>query len=171
MFDDPLPGFDATDEEYPEGMNQAVPVKTKWRLLRYIDWQPFEELWLYWLSTHRRLQSSFGHSKSECSFVSLCVMSECLQSFCKSRMVSSIFEEFFIVQKKVSVMVYLFLSTMMSENGFLLISGSERSTFAVLNERQQQLTYWQRLFFGSLFVFFHVSLILTDHLPNPVLHS
>lgn len=31
-------------------------------------------------------------------------------------------------------MVYQFLSTMVSENGFLLVSGSGRKTFTVLDE-------------------------------------
>lgn len=34
-------------------------------------------------------------------------------------------------------MVYQFLSTMVSENGFLLVSGSGRKTFTVLDETQK----------------------------------
>lgn len=46
---------------------KQVLVKTKWRPLCYFDWLPFYILWLCWLSTQRRLQSSFGHSRSESS--------------------------------------------------------------------------------------------------------
>lgn len=54
MLDDPLLGFDATDEEQPERLNQAVLVE-KWRLLR----QPFRILSLCRLSTQSRLTVQF----------------------------------------------------------------------------------------------------------------
>lgn len=84
---------------------------------------------VYWMSTQSRLQSSFGHNKSERSSVLFCVPFERLQPFCKFRFVHHFWRVRHRVEKSFCYGLSVFLNTRVSENGFLLVSGSGRNTF------------------------------------------
>ncbi len=114
-------------------------------------------------------------------FVVLSCLTVCSLWFCKFRFESIVFETFFIERRRVSVTVYQFFSTMVSENGFLLVSGSGRNKFTELDETTKQkhllgqkskvtivfvLGYLQK-FEVSLCHFFSFFLFLIDAKPCP----